>query len=181
MQNETIVALSTPQGEGAIAVIRLSGPESIATVNHYFSKNLAKAHSREAIFGRILENEDIIDEVVVTVFKNPNSYTGEDVVEISCHASSYIVDTLLALLSRGAVCLAEPGEFTQRAYLNGKLNLSQAEAVADLIASESKAAHRMTISQMRGGYSKELSSLRGRLGAHPERLHAPHSRQAPRK
>ena len=165
MPEPTIVALSTPPGMSALAVIRLSGPESFSIVSGLFSKqSLAECKGNTVHFGqwRDVENQ-LIDEVLVTVFKAPHSYTGEDIVEISCHGSVFIIRQILeSLTSRGAH-LAKPGEFTQRAYLNGKMDLSQAEAVADLIASETKASHRFAINQLKGGIRKEMRELRERL------------------
>ncbi len=163
--DDTIVALSTPAGEGAIGVIRLSGSEAISLVNGQFQgKDLSQQGSHTAHFGQIVDwDNKLLDEVVVTVFKGPNSYTGEDVVEVSCHGSPYIIQRLLELLTRGPARLAQPGEFTMRAFLNGKMDLSQAEGVADLIASRSASTHRIALQQMRGGVSKEIQSLRQKL------------------
>jgi tRNA modification GTPase len=162
---ETIVALSTPQGIGAIGVLRLSGDKSIAITDQIFKGALlqdAKSHTLH--FGTIHKQDlTILDEVVVGVFKNPKSYTGEDIIEISCHGSPYIIEQVLNLCIEQGARLAFAGEFTQRAFLNGKLDLSQAEAVADLIASENTAQHKMAWQQLRGGYAKELQSLRERL------------------
>ncbi|MCB0482114.1 MAG: tRNA uridine-5-carboxymethylaminomethyl(34) synthesis GTPase MnmE [Flavobacteriales bacterium] len=161
--NNTIVALATPQGVGAIGVIRLSGPISISITSSVFSKNLERANTHTAHFGRIMEGSRILDEVLVTVFREGKSYTGEEVVEISCHGSQYILqDVIRLLLERGAV-MAKPGEFTLRAFLNGKLDLSQAEAVADLISSNSEAAHKVAMHQMRGGFSSQIKKLRADL------------------
>ncbi len=166
--NETIIAIATPPGIGAIAVIRLSGPEAIAICNSFFKsikgkKNLTLQKSHTLHFGFIKEGERIIDEVLVSVFRGPNSYTGEDTVEISCHGSSYIQQEIVQLFLKNNVRLATAGEFTLRAFLNGKLDLSQAEAVADLIASNSAASHQVAMQQMRGGYSKEIEDLRQEL------------------
>ena len=141
--SDTICALSTPAGSGAIGIIRLSGPDAISLCRKYFeSKNsgfeLEKAASHTIHFGRISENNVLIDEVLVSVFRNPHSYTGQDIVEISCHGSVYIQRKIIELLLTAGARLAEPGEFTLRAFLNGKFDLSQAEAVADLIASNSE-------------------------------------------
>ncbi|MBD80011.1 MAG: tRNA uridine-5-carboxymethylaminomethyl(34) synthesis GTPase MnmE [Crocinitomicaceae bacterium] len=162
-KNETIVALATPQGIGAIGVIRLSGPESIAIVSLVFSKNLTQEASHTAHFGRIKNGDRIVDEVLVTLFKDGKSYTGEEVVEISCHGSHYILQDVIRLLTEKGAVLAKPGEFTLRAFLNGKLDLSQAEAVADLIASNSEAAHKVAMHQMRGGFSDQIKKLRADL------------------
>jgi tRNA modification GTPase len=160
MENDTIVALATPQGIGAIGVIRLSGPDSISIISSVFSKNLINQSSHTAYFGRIKDKERIIDEVLVTLFKEGKSYTGEEVVEVSCHGSQYILQDVIRLFTEKGAVLAKPGEFTLRAFLNGKLDLSQAEAVADLIASNSEAAHKVAMHQMRGGFSNQIKKLR---------------------
>jgi tRNA modification GTPase len=165
---DTICALSTPAGSGAIAIIRLSGNQAIDYVSSIFEpKNkghlLTGVKSHSAVFGTIQHSGNLIDEVLVTVFKAPHSYTTEDVVEISCHGSVYIQQKILELLLSGNARLAEPGEFTMRAFMNGRFDLSQAEAVADLIASNSEASHRLAMNQMRGGFSQKISSLRARL------------------
>ncbi len=162
---DTIVALSTPQGEGAIAVIRLSGTESLPIVDGYFQgKELTEQKSHTAHFGSIRDRDGkVLDEVVVTLFKAPHSYTGEDVVEVSCHGSPYIIQQILGLFTSGQARLAQPGEFTMRAFLHGKMDLSQAEAVADLIASRSASTHRIALRQMRGGVSQEIRQLRQKL------------------
>ena len=160
MENDTIVALATPQGIGAIGVIRLSGPDSISIISSVFSKNLINQSSHTAYFGRIKDKERIIDEVLVTLFKEGKSYTGEEVVEVSCHGSQYILQDVIRLFTEKGAILAKPGEFTLRAFLNGKLDLSQAEAVADLIASNSEAAHKVAMHQMRGGFSNQIKKLR---------------------
>lgn len=158
----TITAAATGPG-GAIALIRISGPQAIAIIGSVFSKPLDKAEGFTVHFGTISDGQRVLDEVLVTLFRAPRSYTGEDMVEISCHGSSYITREILSLLLRRGATPATAGEFTQRAFLNGKLDLSQAEAVADLIASESGAAHRIALNQMRGGYSAELAVLRAKL------------------
>jgi tRNA modification GTPase len=161
---DTIVAPATPQGVGAIGVIRLSGPQSIALVNTVFKgKNLSTQVGNTIHFGRIVREEEIIDEVLVSLFKAPKSYTKEDVIEISCHGSPYIQESILQLLVEQGARLARAGEFTQRAFLNGAFDLAQAEAVADLIASDSKAAQQAAMHQLRGGFSKELALLREQL------------------
>lgn len=164
-KSNTIVALSTPPGFGAIAVIRLSGPEAISTVNSVFKgKDLAEQASHTLHFGTIREKEGrVVDEVVVALFKAPHSYTKEDVVEISCHGSDYIVQQIIRLLLRQGARLAEAGEFTKRAFLNGQFDLAQAEAVADLIASDSALSHQVAVQQLRGGFSQEIKALRARL------------------
>lgn len=163
--NDTIIALATPQGSGAIAVIRLSGAQAIEVVDKIFfsKKKLENITSQSIVFGTIKKEDEIVDEVLISVFRNPKSYTGEDTVEISCHGSPYIIKTILELLVQNNVRMAQPGEFTQRAFMNGKLDLAQAEAVADLIASESKASHSIALHQMRGGVSNELATLRESL------------------
>ena len=161
---ETIVALSTAPGIGAIAVIRLSGSDAIRITDAIFTgKKLADADSHTLHFGIIKENEIQLDEVVIGLFRNPKSYTGEDVIEISCHGSPYIQQKIIQLILSKGARLAKPGEFTMRAFLNGKMDLSQAEAVADLIASENKSAHDLAMKQMRGGYSDVLKNLRYKL------------------
>ena len=162
-QKETICALATPQGIGAIAMIRLSGPEAIAISQKIFSRDLSKVESHKAVFGKIEADEEIVDEVVLVLYRNPHSFTGEDSVEITCHASPFIQQEILRLLSENGAILAREGEFSMRAYLNGKMDLSQAEAIADIIASESAAAHRMAMHQMRGGYSEKINALREEL------------------
>ncbi|MHA8066886.1 tRNA uridine-5-carboxymethylaminomethyl(34) synthesis GTPase MnmE [Aquirufa sp. ROCK2-A2] len=161
---DTIVALATPQGVGAIGVIRLSGPRAIALVNSVFKgKNLDNQEGNTIHFGRIVKGEEILDEVLISLFKAPKSYTKEDVVEISCHGSHYIQENILQLLVEKGARLARAGEYTQRAFLNGAFDLAQAEAVADLIASDSKAAQQAAMHQLRGGFSKELALLREQL------------------
>ncbi|MFN8436401.1 MAG: tRNA uridine-5-carboxymethylaminomethyl(34) synthesis GTPase MnmE [Cytophagales bacterium] len=164
IQQETIVALSTASGVGAIAVIRLSGIDSFDIVNKVFrGKDLKIQKSHTAHFGLIVENEAIIDEVVVTIFKGPQSFTKEDVVEISCHGSPYIVNKIIRLLIKNGARSANAGEFTQRAFLNGRFDLTQAEAVADLIASENELSHQLAVKQLRGGFAKEIQNLRTEL------------------
>ena len=167
MHNDTICAISTAQG-GAIGVIRISGPMAIEASSRIFipvsGKPLKERRNFSLTFGKILSGEgEVIDEVLVSLFRAPHSYTGEDSVEISCHGSSYILQRVLQLLIGEGCRLAEPGEYTQRAFLNGKMDLSQAEAVADVIASSSAATHRLAMTQMRGGFSRELSALRDKL------------------
>ena len=162
--NDTICALATPAGLGAIGVIRLSGTNAIAIANQCFAgKNLTTVASHTAHFGRLVQAEEIIDEVLATVFVEPKSYTGENTVEISCHGSTYIQQRILEVLINAGARLAQPGEFTLRAFLNGKLDLTQAEAVADLIASNSEMSHKTAMNQMRGGFSKEIAMLREKL------------------
>lgn len=170
LTSDTICALATPAGPGAIAVIRLSGIKALEIGDAVFFKKkvkngfqLSKAKSHTLHFGDIKDKEKIIDEVLIAVFKNPHSYTGEDTLEISCHGSVFIQQQIIKLLIAKGARMAEPGEFTLRAFLNGKLDLSQAEAVADLIASDSEASHQMAMQQMRGGFSKDIAELREKL------------------
>jgi len=164
---DTIVALATPSGAGAIAVIRLSGLDAIPFADKQFKsvsgKLLAKQKTHTIHLGHIIDGKKTIDEVLVSVFKNPNSYTGEDVVEISCHGSKYIQQEIIQLFLRNGCRMATAGEFTLRAFLNGKLDLSQAEAVADLITSDNEASHQIAMQQMRGGFSSEIGKLREEL------------------
>jgi len=163
----TIMALSTASGAGAIAVIRLSGSEAIGLTESVFKarsgKLLMNQKSHSIHLGDIIHQNTVIDEVLVSVFKNPHSYTGEDVIEISCHGSPYIQQQIIKILIEQGAQTAKPGEFTLRAFLNGKMDLSQAEAVADLIASENEASHKLAIQQMRGGFSSEIKNLRQEL------------------
>jgi len=165
----TITAISTAPGVGGIAVIRVSGKDAISNSNHIFrpkkkSFSLLEQAANTISFGSIVNaKEETIDEVLVAIFRAPQSFTGEDVVEISCHGSVFVQQQILHLLLENGCVLAQPGEFTQRAFLNGKMDLSQAEAVADLIASTSAASHRMAMNQMRGGFSTELIKLRTQL------------------
>ena len=160
---DTIVAISTPAGSGAIGMIRLSGPKAIDIADSVFSRSLAETKGHTMHYGNVLKEEAILDEAVAAIFRGPRSYTKEDVVEFSCHGSPYILREALMLLVEKGARLAEPGEFTQRAYLNGAMDLAQAEAVADLIASTSSGAHQLAMNQMRGGISKELKDLREQL------------------
>ena len=163
-QSDTIVALSTPAGKGAIAVIRLSGPEAISITNTiFYGKNLEEQASHTLHFGTIRDEGKIIDEVVVSLFKAPHSYTKENVVEISCHGSDYIVEQIIKATLKQNARLAQAGEFTKRAFLNGQFDLAQAEAVADLIASDSRLSHEVAMKQMRGGFSQEIKNLRAQL------------------
>ena len=164
--SDTIVALSTPPGAGALAVVRLSGPAAITLTAAIFSKkSFPDAPSHSLHYGTLRDpaTGQILDEVVVALYRNPRSFTREDVVEISCHGSDYVVRQVLAALLRQGARLAEAGEFTKRAFLNGALDLAQAEAVADLIASDSALSHRVALNQLRGGFSQELRDLRARL------------------
>jgi len=161
---DTIIALSTPSGSGAIGVIRLSGPEAISLTNTVFAgKDLEKQASHTLHFGLVKDGDHIVDEVVAGLFVAPKSYTKENVVEISCHGSNYIIQQIINLLISKGARAAKPGEFTLRAFLNGAFDLSQAEAVADLIASNSKASHDVAMQQMRGGFANELKGLREQL------------------
>jgi tRNA modification GTPase len=161
---DTIVALATAPGVGAIGVIRVSGPKTYAIVNEVFKgKDLFTAKTHTVHLGTIRDGEKIIDEVLVTLFKGPNSYTKEDVIEISCHGSPFIIQQLIKLLLTKGARLAKAGEFTQRAFLHGRFDLAQAEAVADLIASENESMHTTAMRQMRGGFSDEIKKLRHEL------------------
>ena len=166
-REETIIAGASPQGVGAIALLRLSGAQSIALVSDCFKmkgkKSLLNQKSHTVHLGNLMDGERILDQVLVTLFRAPNSYTGEDVVEISCHGSPYIQQQILQLFLKKGCSTAEPGEFTLRAFLNGKMDLSQAEAVADLIASENDASHKVAMQQMRGGFSHDIKQLRDEL------------------
>lgn len=163
MNNDTICALATGGGISAIALIRISGKETINIVNKIFSKDLSKKETHTVHFGNIIDNKNIIDEVVITLFHKNQSFTGEETVEISCHGSKYIQNKILELLINNGVRMANPGEYTMRAFQNGKLDLSQAESVADLIEAESEAAHKTAIQHLRGGFSKKLKLLRQKL------------------
>lgn len=161
IQKETICALATPQGIGALALIRVSGEHTFEIVNKIFKgKNLSISKPNTIHFGRIMDGNQLIDEVLVSVFKAPHSFTKEDSVEISTHGSEYIVRYVLKLLIKNGCKMAQPGEFTQRAFLNGQFDLAQAEAVADLIAADSSAAHQIAINQLKGGFSKKIAILR---------------------
>jgi tRNA modification GTPase len=168
LDQSTICAISTSPGIGAIAVIRLSGSEAIKIADKVFqspnkNKTLTGQAANTLHFGQIVFKNELIDEVVVAIFRAPHSFTGEDIVEISCHGSTFIQQKILEVLVENGARLALPGEFTQRAFLNGKMDLSQAEAVADVIASSNAAAHRLAMNQMRGGFSKEINDLRSQL------------------
>ena len=167
MNQDTICAIATAQG-GAIGCIRVSGPEAIESTSCIFTpaatnRELGDSKPYTLTFGRIYDGSEVIDEVLVSLFRAPHSYTGENSTEITCHGSAYILQKVLQLLIKNGCRMAAPGEYTQRAFLNGKMDLSQAEAVADLIASSSAATHRLAMSQMRGGFSKELATLRDQL------------------
>jgi len=165
---DTICALSTAPGMGAIALIRLSGNDTYPVIQKVF-RGFSKRHQLEtadkyqAVLGSLYDGEDLVDEVMLTLFKAPHSYTGEDVIEIACHGSTYIQERILRLLNKEGVRLADPGEYTLRAFINGKMDLSQAEAVADLISSENQASHQVALQHLRGGISNEIRELRSEL------------------
>jgi len=167
INQDSIVALATPSGAGAIAIIRISGAEAITIGNSVFksikNKDLTKQKTHTLHLGHIVDDSKTLDEVLVSVFKGPNSYTGENTIEISCHGSTYIQQQIIQLLLRKGCRMADAGEFTLRAFLNGKLDLSQAEAVADLISSDNEASHQIAMQQMRGGFSNEIAKLREEL------------------
>jgi len=167
ISQDTIIALATPPGTGAIAIIRISGKNAVSICSSIFrsvkGKNLKKQKSHTIHLGHILDGDKVLDEVLVSLFRGANSYTGESTVEISCHGSTYIQQEIIQLLLRQGCRMADAGEFTLRAFLNGKLDLSQAEAVADLIASDSQASHQIAMQQMRGGFSNEIKQLRDEL------------------
>lgn len=160
---DTITAPATPAGVSALAVIRVSGAHAIAIANQCFDKNIENAEGYTIHYGHIVDDTVRIDEVLLSVFRNPHSYTGEDCVEISCHGSPYITRRIIETLLKNGARMAEPGEFTMRAFLNSKLDLAQAEAVADMISSNSEASLQMALSQMRGGFSKDIAVLRQEL------------------
>ncbi len=165
---DTICAISTATGQGAMAIVRITGNEALLIASKVFSyksgsRILENELSHTVHFGRIIDNNILIDEVMLSLFKSPGTYTGEDIVEITCHGSVFIQQKILHLLIKNGARLASPGEFTQRAYLNGKMDLSQAEAVSDLISSSTEAAHKIAMNQMRGGISNELALLRQEL------------------
>lgn len=167
MYTDNIVALATPSGAGAIAIIRISGNDAIEIANKVFrsikGKNLLTQKSHTLHLGHILDDHKTLDEVLISIFKAPHSYTGENIVEISCHGSTYIQQQIIQLLIRKGCRMANAGEFTLRSFLNGKMDLSQAEAVADLISSDNEASHQIAMQQMRGGFSLELKNLRQEL------------------
>jgi len=168
MKKDNICALATASGMGAIAIIRVSGPDAIALCTPLFKsvkegKSLLSQKTHTIHLGTIMDSTQLVDEVLVSVFKGPNSYTGENIVEISCHGSNYIQQQILQLLIKNGCRTAEPGEFTFRAFMNGKMDLSQAEAVADLISSSNEKSHNLALSQMRGGFSSEIQGLRKEL------------------
>jgi tRNA modification GTPase len=167
LPQDALVALATPSGAGAIAVIRVSGEDAIIIGNSVFrsvkGKDITKQKSHTLHLGHIVDGDKVLDEVLLSVFKGPNSYTGENTIEISCHGSAYIQQQIIQLLLRNGCRMAQAGEFTLRAFLNAKLDLSQAEAVADLIASDNEASHQIAMQQMRGGFSNEIARLREEL------------------
>jgi len=160
---DTICAIASPPGNGAISTIRLSGPDVFSICRKVTSKSISGEQANKISLYKIVDGNQLIDEVLISVFQAPCSYTGEDIAEISCHGSVFIQQKIMELLLKNGARLAQPGEFTLRAYLNGKMDLSQAEAVADIIASQSAAAHRLAMNQMRGDFSKELNTLREKL------------------
>ena len=160
---DTICALSTAPGLGAIAIIRVSGPDALEVVDSMFSKSLANKTKNGLYYGDLNDGDNLLDEVVISVFRGPHSYTGENTAEISCHGSPFIQQEIIKALLDRDIRMAQPGEFTMRAFANGKMDLSQAEAVADLIASESAVSHDLALKQLRGGFSDELASLREKL------------------
>ena len=167
VKNDNILALATPSGVGAISMIRISGPESISIVDNIFNGieniKLVNQNANQVQLGYIVDNQRTIDKVLITVFRNPKSYTGEDLVEISCHGSAFIQESIIQLLLNYDCRVAKPGEFTMRSFLNGKMDLSQAESVADLISSNSEASHRLAMNQMRGGFKDDIADLRTEL------------------
>ncbi len=167
IHHDSIVALATPSGAGAIAIIRISGEEAITIGNTVFQsikgKDLTQQKSHTLHLGHIVDGNKTLDQVLISIFKGPNSYTGENTIEISCHGSTYIQQQIIQLLLRKGCRMANPGEFTLRSFLNGKMDLSQAEAVADLISSDNEASHQIAMQQMRGGFSNEIAKLREEL------------------
>ena len=161
--NNTICAISTPPGIGGVAIIRISGTKSIPICNQVLNKSILDLEGYSVLFCSFEDNHQLIDDVVVTVFRGPKSFTGEDVVEISCHGSNFIQQKIIECLISKGCSMAAPGEFSQRAFLNGKMDLSQTEAIADLIHSKSKAAHQTALKQLKGGFSNELKTLREKL------------------
>lgn len=160
---DTICALSTPSGVGALAIIRISGSAAFQITDKIFSKKVSTASGNSVHFGTISDGAEWIDEVLVSVFRSPHSFTGEDSVEVSCHGSEYIQSRILQVLLANGCRMAQPGEYSMRAFANGKVDLSQAEAIADLIASSSSAAHKLAMNQMKGGFSKKINALREKL------------------
>jgi tRNA modification GTPase len=163
LENTTIVALSTPPGVSAIALIRLSGEQALAITNKVFDKDISNAKGYSVHYGSIKNGENVIDDAIVTVFKGPKSFTGENIIEIACHGSTFIQQSIIELLLQNGATMAQAGEFSKRAFFNGKMDLSQTEAIADLIHSTSAAAHQVAMNQMRGGFSNDLKVLRAKL------------------
>lgn len=163
LENTTIVALSTPPGMSALALIRLSGEQALAITNKVFDKDISNAKGYSVHYGSIKNGENVIDDAIVTVFKGPKSFTGENIVEIACHGSTFIQQSIIELLLQNGATMAQAGEFSKRAFFNGKMDLSQTEAIADLIHSTSAAAHQVAMNQMRGGFSNDLKVLRAKL------------------
>ena len=167
VKNDNILALASPSGVGAISLIRISGPQSISIVDNIFDGiekiKLTDQEANSVQLGYIIDNKRAIDKVLVTVFRNPKSYTGEDLVEISCHGSTFIQESIIQLMLKFDCRVANPGEFTMRSFLNGKMDLSQAESVADLISSNSEASHKLAMNQMRGGFKNDINDLRTEL------------------
>ena len=163
LDKSTIVALSTPPGMSAIALIRLSGEQALAITNKVFDKEISNAKGYSVHYGSIKNGEKAIDDVIVTIFKGPKSFTGENSVEIACHGSTFIQQSIIELLLQNGATMAQAGEFSKRAFFNGKMDLSQTEAIADLIHSTSAAAHQVAMNQMRGGFSNDLKVLRAKL------------------
>jgi len=163
LENTTIVALSTPPGMSAIALIRLSGDDAITITNKVFDKDILNAKGYSVHYGSIKNGENAIDDVIATIFKGPKSFTGENIVEIACHGSTFIQQSIIELLLQNGATMAQAGEFSKRAFFNGKMDLSQTEAIADLIHSTSAAAHQVAMNQMRGGFSNDLKVLREKL------------------
>jgi tRNA modification GTPase len=164
ISSDTIIALATPQGTSGIAIIRMSGVKAFDITDIFFTGkkiNAQKTHSSH--FGKIMDGNRMIDEVLISIFRNPHSYNGEDTVEIGCHGSPFIIECIINLAVKNGARIAYPGEFTKRAFMNGKLDLSQAEAVADIIASENESQHNIAVQQMRGGYSEKIKELRQEL------------------
>jgi len=162
--SDTIIALATPQGTSGIAIIRISGAKAFDITDIFFTgkkMNAQKTHTSH--FGKIMDGNRMIDEVLISIFRNPHSYNGEDTVEIGCHGSPFIIECIINLAVKNGARIAQPGEFTKRAFMNGKLDLSQAEAVADIIASENESQHNIAMQQMRGGYSEKIKELRQEL------------------
>ncbi len=163
LDNSTICAISTPPGIGGVAIIRVSGNNAISICDQILTKSIKNLNGYSIIYCSLKDNNEIIDDVVVTIYKAPHSFTGENVVEINCHGSSFIQQKIIEVLTNKGCAMARPGEFSQRAFLNGKMDLSQTEAVADLIHSKNKAAHQTALKQMKGGFSNELKGLREKL------------------